>query len=77
MSKAYYASLVCLPIVITEPGEYLTRGGETVTITKTSARNDHGCAGKYETGTPENWHRSGRIYFGMESQNDIVSRVTE
>jgi hypothetical protein len=74
MSSAYFAPLVTLPIVITKPGEYLTRGGETVTVQVVSARNDLGCKGFYnKEGIRESWHRSGRIYSGMTSLNDIVS----
>ena len=73
MSSSYYAPLVVLPVIITTPGEYITRGGERVTISKTSSLNDHGCVGVYAVnGISDAWHRSGRIYAGMESLNDIV-----
>lgn len=75
MSSAYYAPLVCKPIVIEQPGRYVTRGGEIVTVHAVSTRNDHGCKGIYSTGQLDGWHRSGRIYAGMLSQNDIVARA--
>jgi hypothetical protein len=72
MSSAYYAPFVTLPVVITTPGNYVTRGGETVTIDMVSTRHDHGCRGNYSTGEREGWHKSGRIYAGIETANDIV-----
>lgn len=75
MSSAYFAPLVLAPTLITEPGQYLTRGGETVTIDRTSARHDFGCVGSYASGQTERWHRSGRLFAGVHSQNDIVTRA--
>lgn len=72
MASAHYAPLVTKPVIITAPGCYLTRAGELVTINVASWRNDHGCVGTYSNGVADRWHRSGRIYPGMESGNDIV-----
>lgn len=78
MTSAYFAPLVTLPRVITEPGRYLTRAGEIVTITVTSSKHDLGNAGYYEKcGTPDHWHHSGRIFASRETPNDIVSKVEE
>jgi len=77
MSKADYASLVTRPDVITQPGNYVTRRGEIVTITAASTKHDHGCIGTYPEGTREHWHKSGRIYFGIQCENDIVRRAEE
>jgi len=71
--SAYFAPIVSRPTVITAPGEYTTRSGERVTVTKTSRLNDFDCFGVYaDSGIAERWHRSGRLYAGVESRNDIV-----
>jgi hypothetical protein len=75
MNSAYYAPLVLLPAIVTEPGSYLTRCGETVTVTAVSIRHDHGCKGTYSNGVSEGWHKSGRIFAGQETANDIVKAV--
>lgn len=72
MTSAYFAPLVLASIVIVTPGEYVTRCGETVNVTAASTRHDHGCVGQYPNGVREAWHRSGRIFASMETQNDIV-----
>lgn len=77
MSSAYYASLVCLPDIIDEPGEYETRCGESVQITETSRRHDHNCVGTYSNMVLEHWHKSGRIYAGKETANDVVAKVSQ
>jgi hypothetical protein len=73
--SAYFAPLVILPDLITEPGDYLTRAGDIVTIAAVSRRHDYGCAGQYVTGVPDRWHKSGRLYAHTVSQNDIVAAV--
>lgn len=75
MTAAYFAPLVGLPAVITEPGAYLTRCGEPVQIKATSRRHDFGCAGLYPEGQAEHWHKSGRLFASRESLNDIVRRA--
>jgi len=75
MTSAYYAPLVTKPDVISAPGEYVARSGEVVTITVASSRHDHGCIGTYGNGIADRWHKSGRIFAGMESGNDIVRAV--
>lgn len=78
LSACGFASFVTLPVVITEPGEYLTRSGERVTVEQSSQRHEFGCKGFYgsaETKIAESWHRSGRLLFGKQTQNDIVSRA--
>lgn len=72
MSIQWFASLVPLPTVITKPGVYLTRIGEAVTITVASEKQDFGCLGEYLNGGTDRWHKSGRLYFGQQSGNDIV-----
>jgi hypothetical protein len=76
MAKSgYFAPLVVLPVVIKMSGTYRTRGGELVSINTTSTRNDFNCRGIYENGTPEAWHRSGRILASRETVNDIIGEV--
>lgn len=75
MTSAYFASVVNLPIIVIEPGQYVTRAGETIVITAVSMRHDFGCKGTYPNGIHESWHRSGRIFTGQECSNDIVSKI--
>lgn len=70
-----YISFFSLPVIITAPGQYLTRGGEVVTVEVVSTRHDHGCRGFYSCGIAEGWHKTGRIYFGQECCNDIVAKA--
>lgn len=72
INKAYFTSLVPLAIVIATPGDYVTRGGETVKIRTSSNEHKFGCLGRYACGTSDSWHRSGRIFSSRETQNDIV-----
>jgi hypothetical protein len=73
--KAYWAPFVTLPVIITEPGEYITRGGEKVIVESVSTKHDFDCLGTYSTGQSEGWHKSGRLFAGRTSQNDIVSKA--
>lgn len=77
MAGAYFAPLVGLPDIITKPGTYKTRCGETVTIESVPVpAYAHGFnrIGYYDQcGTRESWHKSGRLYAGFECRNDIVS----
>lgn len=78
MTHAYFAPLVLLPIVITEPGKYTTRSGETVLIERTSGKHDFGNCGIYtdtDERITESWHRSGRVSATRESNNDVVARA--
>lgn len=75
MNKAYFAPLVTAPIVITGPGAYTTRAGEAVTVNASSMEHAFACIGTYDSGAVESWHRSGRLYVGHESPNDIVAAV--
>lgn len=75
MTSAYFAPLVTLPVIITEPGQYRTRAGEVVTVKTVSKRNDYGCRGHYRNGLLEFWHRSGRIFANVLSDHDIVGRL--
>jgi hypothetical protein len=75
-TAGWFSGLVTLPDVIVSPGEYVTRSGEHVTITSVSTNHDFNCRGVYNNGITERWHKSGRIFFGQECQNDIVSPVT-
>jgi len=78
MTHAYFAPLVLPPVVITEPGQYLTRSGERVTVESTSQKHDFGNRGYYgsaDNRIAESWHRSGRVSASRESNNDIVSRA--
>ncbi|QIG65745.1 hypothetical protein phiOC_p080 [Ochrobactrum phage vB_OspM_OC] len=76
MAKAYFLPLVSLPVVIDESGEYVTRCGDVVTVTIVSTKHDMGCHGFYNAGgVSESWHKSGRLYAGTESFNDIVRKA--
>ncbi|MEX6780467.1 hypothetical protein [Pseudomonas aeruginosa] len=76
MSSAYFASFILLDVIIDGPGEYLTRGGERVTIDQASTRHDFGCSGRYSgCNTQDHWHKSGRLSASSQSKNDIVARA--
>jgi hypothetical protein len=72
---AYFAPLVTLPIIIDGPRSYITRCGDVVSITASSAKNDFGCIGAYQDGVKERWHRSGRINASRETSNDVIRRA--
>jgi hypothetical protein len=76
MNSGYFAPLVTLPDIVTVPGEYFTRKGERVVVTKVSTHHDLNCVGAYvDCGTAERWHKSGRIRATSETLNDIVRRA--
>ena len=63
-----------MPPIITAPGQYRTRRGELVTITEVAKGHMFACRGTYPCGTVDHWHKSGRLYAGRESINDIISK---
>jgi hypothetical protein len=76
MSAAYFWPLVLLPAVITRPGRYRTRRGEAVTVERMPrpfASHAFDCIGRYDSGVIEQWHRSGRLYAGALSANDVIA----
>ena len=80
MNNAYFkvgqfASLVNKPVIIDEPGDYRTREGLVVEVHHASTRHDAQCRGAYPDGVKERWHKSGRIFTGQESINDIISKA--
>lgn len=72
MTSAHFARLVFLPVIVHAPGQYITRQGEIVSVLVVSTAHNFGCRGHYPDGTREGWHKSGRLYHSIESQNDIV-----
>jgi len=76
MATAYFTPLVSLPFIIDEPGKYVTRGGNLVTITKVSRMHDFNCCGFYDGfDIKDRWHKSGRSYSSVVCGNDIVSKA--
>jgi hypothetical protein len=71
-NAAYFAPLVVLPTIIVEPGSYVTRSGEVVSVSAVSRGYGFTCDGLYPNGVRERWHRSGRISASRETANDIV-----
>lgn len=69
------SALAGLAVVIRGPGAYRTRCGEVVRVERTSARNDFGCVGAHADGTPDGWHRSGRLMPWSHSRDDVVAPV--
>lgn len=73
--SAYCYPFIFQEVIIDGPGEYLTRGGERVTIDQASSSLSFDCAGRYaDCGTQDRWSKSGRLFAGTLSQNDIVAR---
>lgn len=70
-----FAHFVGLTDIIDEPGFYETRCGGIVSVHYASKRHDFGCKGQYSEGFVEGWHKSGRLYFLRESDNDIVRKL--
>jgi len=70
-----HANHVVLPTIITETGDYLTRGGEVVNITSIVPYSAYGATGTYHCNIIDHWDVSGRLYPNMISDNDIVERV--
>lgn len=65
-----------LPDIIDEPGKYVTRIGEVVTVlTVNATRTFCDCRGMYSDSVVERWNVTGRLYTGQLSQNDIVRKV--
>lgn len=74
--SAYCYPFIFQEVIIDGPGEYLTRGGERVTIDHASTHHNFGCIGRYaDCGTQDHWSKSGRLFAGTLSQNDIVARA--
>jgi hypothetical protein len=76
VNSAYFAPLVILPTLIDGPGAYLTRCGEVVEIHLASNQHRFACHGVYPNGVADSWHRSGRLFAGRETTNDIVTRAS-
>lgn len=76
-TTTYFIPLFSKPAIIDGVGNYKTRCGETVAITMYTYKPQHAfdCHGKYSTGVRESWHRSGRLYAGIECANDIVEKL--
>lgn len=66
-----------LPVIITEPGKYLTRKGEVVDILTTTRRSVYKCGGNFSCGTYDYWMDNGRRWPSRENDHDVVGRYTE
>lgn len=78
MRSNYFAPLVPLPVIIDEPGAYVTRKGECVTVDfigRVSTEHAFSCFGNYSGGVCETWHKSGRLHASTETENDIIRKV--
>lgn len=73
--RPYFSA--ALPIIITEPGKYITRSGEVVEVLEisTSRRSMYSAHGVYSDGVREAWHKSGRIFPTIDTVNDIVKKA--
>jgi hypothetical protein len=74
MASIYFIPLFSKPVIITHSGDYVTRDGNIVHITHVSDQHDYGCHGVYADRVLDYWHKSGRIFTGRETQNDIVAK---
>ena len=77
MSMAYMSGFIGKPTIIVKPGEYKTRSGEIVVISKVTESFYLQCYGYYKNGVAESWHKSGRIFANVISENDIVEFIGE
>jgi hypothetical protein len=74
--KRDYTPSWALPVLITEPGTYVTRCGEQVVIEDVATSRHSLCWGRYASGVREHWHPTGRIFnSSLLSDNDIVSKA--
>jgi len=74
MPMSYYSPL--LPVIVDEPGNYMTRAGEVVHIYQTGKSATYALNfGNYPNGVDESWHQSGRIFCGRECNNDIIGKA--
>jgi hypothetical protein len=69
-----------LPVVVDAPGQYVTRGGDVVTIERITSHRGWGyknrAEGQYSNGVAECWSaRGGRVLPWYLSQNDIVAKA--
>lgn len=74
MRSNYFAPLIPLPVIIDEPGAYVARKGERVTVSLASAEHAFSCHGNYSGGVYETWHKSGRLHASTETENDIIRK---
>lgn len=58
---------------IGEPGRYVTRKGEHVTIDLVDRRR--WAHGRYDNGIVEHWFDTGRVHAFTECENDIVAKA--
>lgn len=75
MKTGYMSPLMSLPIIIAGPGKYLTRCGDLVVVESFGRVANFSCVGSYPDGVKESWHRSGRLFANVISDNDIVTKV--
>lgn len=68
----YCHHAITLPRVVTGPGRYCTRSGETVEVVRLEGHNGSFAVGAYSNGVPESWYPSGRVLPHYLSSNDIV-----
>lgn len=64
-----------LPQVICGPGEYQTRSGAVVQITRISDKGNFCCYGYFADGQTDSWHWPGRFCRDIHSINDITGRL--
>ncbi len=71
----YCQHAISLPKVVTGPGVYRTRSGETVTVDGFSGHAGYIADGSYAGGPAESWYVSGRVLSHSLSKNDIVEKA--
>ncbi len=64
-----------LPVLVEAPGDYLTRRGDLVRVSAVVGPGVFAARvlGEYGDGVRESWRTSGRVFYGVESPNDIVA----
>jgi hypothetical protein len=74
-AQLYCQHAISLPRIVTGPGLYRTRSGETVTVDRFNGYNGFMAEGSYENGPAESWFISGRVLSHYLSKNDIIQAL--
>lgn len=72
-TACYRSSFILHPVIITAPGQYITRKGEPVEITHIGTFWCHGCY--LDDDLRDMWPKCGRMFASQETIFDIVRKL--